>query len=197
MYPAFLRPVRALSLSLNEEVAGIGPSDIPSRSGRGAIGAIRGLLLYLARYYEDIVRALVCSCRCCDVIVERQDYRLTFLESGTIIDMHRRLLTLLAATIILLMVLPPVFNAFDKWDKTPELPMAGHDTETTLMIMALEVGMGVAVAWGSVVFLGWLSAMLLPQLFETGSANASRGVRATEYLLLLFSPPWRPLSLRI
>ncbi|HEV2133617.1 MAG TPA: hypothetical protein VGR47_05090 [Terracidiphilus sp.] len=111
--------------------------------------------------------------------------------------MHRRLLALAAATIILLMVLPPVFNAFDHWDKTPELPLVGHDTETTLMAMALEMGMGFAVAWGSVLFLAWLAEVFLPDRVEFTSALARRGFRATEYLLLLFSPPWPPLALRI
>lgn len=111
--------------------------------------------------------------------------------------MHRRLLALAAATIILLMVLPPVFNTFDKWDKTPELPLVGHDTETTLMVMALEIGMGLAVAWGSLLFLAWLAEVIVPASVDFTSAHARRGFRATEYLLLLFSPPGHPLALRI
>lgn len=111
--------------------------------------------------------------------------------------MDRRLLPLVAAMIILLMVLPPVFNAFDKWDKTPELPLAGHDTETSLMMMALEVGMGIAAAWSSVLLLAWLAAVLLAGMIEAASAQSLAGIRATEYLLLLFSPPWRTDSLRI
>jgi hypothetical protein len=111
--------------------------------------------------------------------------------------MYRRLLALGAAMVILLMVLPPVFNTFDKWDKAPEFPLSGHDTETTLMVMALEVGMGVAVAWGSVLVLGWLAAVLLVWLVEAKPGNVTCGVRATDYLLLLFSPPWRIVSLRI
>jgi hypothetical protein len=111
--------------------------------------------------------------------------------------MHRRLLALAAATIILLMVLPPVFNAFDKWDKTPELPLVGHDTETTVMVMALEIGMGFAVAWGSLLFLLSLAEVFVPEKFKSTAAHARPGFRATEYLLLLFSPPWPPLALRI
>lgn len=111
--------------------------------------------------------------------------------------MHRRLLALVAATAIALMVLPPVCNAFDTWDKRPELPMAGHDTETTLMVMAFEAGMGMAVAVGSVLLLTALAAMLLPARRELSAPRSHAGVRATEYLLLLFSPPWRARSLRI
>lgn len=111
--------------------------------------------------------------------------------------MHRRLLSLAAATIILLMVLPPVLNTFDTWDKKPELPLVGHDTETTLMVMALEVGMGVALAWGSVLLLAWLAAIFVAEMIEPTLSQGRHGIRATEYLLLLFSPPSRPLSLRI
>ncbi len=111
--------------------------------------------------------------------------------------MHRRLLTLATAALILMMVAPPVCNTFDKWDKGHELPLAGHDAETTLMVMAFEVGISVAVAWGSALLLTWLAAVLLPGFLEASPAQTSRGVRATEYLLLLFSPPWRVVSLRI
>lgn len=111
--------------------------------------------------------------------------------------MRRRLLALVTASIILMMVLPPVFNTFDKWDKGPELPLVGHDTETTLMMAALEVGLGVAVAWGLARLLAWLVAVLSPWTIEAVPVHARRGVRATEYLLLVFSPPWPIVSLRI
>jgi hypothetical protein len=111
--------------------------------------------------------------------------------------MHRRLLAFFAATTILLMVLPPVCNLFDKWDKGPELPLTGHDTETTLMAMAFEAGMGMAVAWSSVLLLAWLSRVFLPGAIESALVPVVWGGRATEYLLLLFSPPWRILPLRI
>ena len=112
--------------------------------------------------------------------------------------MRRRLLTIVTASMILMMVLPPVFNVVDKWDKGPELPLVGHDTETTLMMAAVDVGLGVAVAWSTVCLLDWLAAVLLLGMIETGTpAHEHRGVRATEYLLMLFSPPWRIVSLRI
>lgn len=111
--------------------------------------------------------------------------------------MRRRLLTLVAATIILLMVLPPVFNVFDSWDKAPEFPLTGHDTETTLMWMALEIGMGVAVAWSSVLLLAWLAEVLLPGALGIAPTPSRPCFCATEYLLLLFSPPWRDVTLRI
>lgn len=111
--------------------------------------------------------------------------------------MRGRLLNLVTASIILMMVLPPVFNVFDTWDKRPELPLVGHDTETTLMMAAIDIGLGAAVAWSSVCLLAWLAAALPLRRIENASVHAYRGVRATEYLLLLFSPPWRIVSLRI
>jgi len=111
--------------------------------------------------------------------------------------MRRRLPALVMASIILLMVLPPVFNTFDRWDKGPELPLVGHDTETTLMMAALDVGLGMAVAWSAVCLLAWLAAVLELGSIETAAVPVRRGVRATEYLLLLFSPPWRIAPLRI
>jgi hypothetical protein len=111
--------------------------------------------------------------------------------------MKRRLLSLAMASIILMMVVPPVFNTCDKWDKGTELPLVGHDTETTLMMAALETGLGLAVAWSSVRLLSWLAAMLLLHATEIAAVHGRRGFPATEYLLLLFSPPWRIVSLRI
>lgn len=112
--------------------------------------------------------------------------------------MRSHLLTMVTAFMIPVMVLPPVFNVVDKWDKGPELPLVGHDTETTLMMAAVDVGLGVAVPWSSVCLLAWLAAVLLLGMVETGApARAHRGVCATEYLLMLFSPPWRIVSLRI
>jgi hypothetical protein len=111
--------------------------------------------------------------------------------------MRRRLQTLITASIVLLMVLPPLFNTFDTWDKGPELPLVGHDAETTLMMAALDVGLGLAMAWSAGCLLALLAAALLPWLIEIDSVHAHPGFRATEYLLLLFSPPWRIVSLRI
>jgi hypothetical protein len=112
--------------------------------------------------------------------------------------MRRRLLSLVTATIILMMVLPPVFNVLDRWDRGPELPLVGHDTETTLMMAAVDVGLGAAVAWSTVCLLAWLAAVLLPGTIAASAMVAEHyGVGATEYLLLLFSPPWRIVSLRI
>ena len=97
---------------------------------------------------------------------------------------------------ILLMVLPPLFDTFDTWDKRPELPVAGHNTETTIAMMALEAGMGVAVAWASVLLLNWLAEIFAPRMVAR-RARARSGFRATDYLLLLYSPPWAFTSLRI
>lgn len=111
--------------------------------------------------------------------------------------MSSRLLNILVAAIIALMVLPPLFDTFDTWDKTPEFPVVGHNTETTLAAMALEAGMGLTVAWVAVVLVNWLAAWLRRRIAEA-MVEARRGVRATDYLLLLFSPPpWETATLRI
>jgi hypothetical protein len=101
------------------------------------------------------------------------------------------------AAIIALMVLPPLFDTFDTWDKSPEFPVVGHNTETTLAAMALEAGMGLTVAWISVLLVNWLAAWLRPRIAEA-AVKARSGIRATEYLLMLFSPPpWETVTLRI
>jgi hypothetical protein len=109
---------------------------------------------------------------------------------------YRRLLTLVAAVTIFLMVLPPLFDTFDTWDKTPELPVAGHNTETTITVLALETGLGIAVAWASVVLLAWLAAHFAVPLLSL-PLPAQPEARGTEYQLLLFSPPALFTSLRI
>lgn len=110
--------------------------------------------------------------------------------------MKRRLLGIIAAVTILLMVLPPLFDTFDTWDKRPEIPVSGHNTETTLYMLAVGVGMGLTVAWSAVLLLNWLAEMFAPGVLAV-RAQARPGFRATEYLLLLFSPPWAFASLRI
>lgn len=94
------------------------------------------------------------------------------------------------------MVLPPLFDTFDTWDKTPELPVAGHNTETTIAVLALETGLGIAAAWASVVLLAWLAAHFVLPLLSV-RLPAQPEVRGTEYQLLLFSPPTLFTSLRI
>lgn len=110
--------------------------------------------------------------------------------------MSRRILGIVVAVTILLMTLPPFFDAFDKWDRTPEIPVSGHNTETTLSMMAQGVGMGLMVAWSAVLLLQWLAEIFAPRM-PAARAVARAGVRATAYLLLLFSPPWAFASLRI
>jgi hypothetical protein len=109
---------------------------------------------------------------------------------------HRRFLILVAAATILLMVFPPLFDTFDTWDKTPEIPMAGHNAETNLVALALEVGVGLAVAWASVLLLNWLAAWFAPRA-QKAPTPVGPQARATDYLLWLFSPPWALISLRI
>lgn len=110
--------------------------------------------------------------------------------------MNRRVLGIIAAASILLMVLPPLLDTFDTWDRTPEIPVSGHNTETTLSMMAVGVGMGLTAAWSAVLLLNWLAAMFAPRMLRA-RAQARPGFHATDYLLLLFSPPWTFTSLRI
>lgn len=110
--------------------------------------------------------------------------------------MRRRLLGIIAAATILLMVLPPLLDTFDKWDRTPEIPVSGHNTETTLSMLAVGVGMGLTVAWSAVLLLNWLAEIFAPGMLAA-PAQVRPGFRATEYLLLLFSPPWAFATLRI
>jgi hypothetical protein len=112
------------------------------------------------------------------------------------VSVSRRFISIFAGIIILLMVLPPLFDTFDTWDKTPEIPVVGHNTETTISVMAIEVGMGFAVAWSIVLLLRWLAEAFAPKLLDTPRPT-QLGVRATDYLLLLFSPPRGLTSLRI
>ena len=95
------------------------------------------------------------------------------------------------------MVLPPVFDTFDTWDRRPEIPMAGHNTETTVRELSAELGMCMVVAWAAIQLMQWLVELLAPYLLQIFSAPLGPEVRATEYLLVLFSPPWRSVSLRI
>jgi len=97
---------------------------------------------------------------------------------------------------ILLMVIPPLFDTFDTWDKTPEIPVAGHNTETTLVLISVGVGMYLTVAWLSVILMNWLVALLEPLLCQR-TPVVQPHPHGTDYLLLLFSPPLSFISLRI
>ena len=111
--------------------------------------------------------------------------------------MYRHVVHFVATVAVLLMVLPPVFDAFDTWDKRPEFPMVGHNTETNIVVFTADLGMCVVVAWASIYLMQWLVTLFAPYLPQIFSAPHGPEVRATEYLLWLFSPPWRVVSLRI
>lgn len=102
------------------------------------------------------------------------------------------------AITILLMVLPPLLQTFDTWDRKPEIPVAGHDTEATVVELSFECGLCLTVAWVSITVLSNL-AVMLASVADALAPAASVVARAlgTDYLLLLFSPPWRLVSLRI
>ena len=102
------------------------------------------------------------------------------------------------AITILLMVLPNLLQAIDSWDRKPEIPIAGHDTEATLVELGFEAGLCLAVAWVSIAVLSCQAIMLalVADALARAAVVVSRAF-GTDYLLLLFSPPWRPTSLRI
>ena len=112
-------------------------------------------------------------------------------------DVYRHVVHFVVTVAVLLMVLPPVFDAFDTWDKRPEFPMVGRNTETNIVVFTADLGMCMVVAWASICLMQWLVTLLAPCLPQIFSAPRGPEVRATEYLLLLFSPPWRDVSLRI
>lgn len=110
--------------------------------------------------------------------------------------MYRRFLICVAAAAILLMVVPSMLETFDTWDKTPEIPVAGSDTETTLVVIGAAVGMFLGVAWLSVLLMNWLASLFEPLLPEPAPATQPHSYGAL-YLRLLFSPPLSLTSLRI
>jgi len=110
---------------------------------------------------------------------------------------YRHVIHFVATVAVLLMVLPPVLDTFDTWDKRPELPMVGRNTETNIVVCTADLAMCMVVAGSSICLLQWLVTLFAPYLQQIFSAPHGPEVRATEYLLLLFSPPWRVVSLRI
>ena len=111
--------------------------------------------------------------------------------------MYRHVVHFVATLAVLLMVLPPVLDTFDTWDKRPELPIVGRNTETNIVVFTADLAMCMVVAWASICLMQWLVTLLARCLLQIFSAPPRPEVRATEYLLLLFSPPWRVVSLRI
>lgn len=109
----------------------------------------------------------------------------------------RRLRNLVAAFAIALMVFPPLFDTFDSWDKGVELPFIGHNTETNIVIATAELGICFVVAVASVLFFSWVATFF--KSFAAAFAPAIREPHkhATDYLLLLYSPPWHTTALRI
>jgi hypothetical protein len=110
---------------------------------------------------------------------------------------YRHVVHFVATVAVLLMVLPPVFDAFDTWDKRPEFPMVGRNTETNIVVWTADLAMCLVVAFESICLMQWLVRLFAPYLLQIFSVPLGPEVRATEYLLLLFSPPWRVVSLRI
>ena len=112
-------------------------------------------------------------------------------------DPVRRLRHLVAAMAILLMVVPPLFDTFDTWDKGPELPVIGHNTETNVVLATASLGICFAVISAGILVFNGLAALLEASIeVSTPMAPLARA-RSTDYLLLLYSPPWRLSSLRI
>jgi len=95
------------------------------------------------------------------------------------------------------MVLPPVFDTFDTWDKRPEIPIVGHNTETTIAVMSLGIGMCLGVAWLSILLLDRLFSRILRFLALSECVEVRMVALGSDYLLLLFSPPSHTVTLRI
>lgn len=112
--------------------------------------------------------------------------------------MHRRALIFVVVAAIFMMVLPHVLEIFDTWDKRPEIPVAGHDTESTLMEVGFAAGACIGIAWLCASLTTFAAKILLPLLFSPEPEFAVQPFQtATDYLKLLFSPPVSPPVLRI
>lgn len=104
---------------------------------------------------------------------------------------------LFGAMTIFLMVLPPLFDTFDNWDTKPELPVVGHNVETTVVVVSVDLSLCFVVAWVSTLLLKWLLALFSQFAHNLAPVSIQPNAYGIEYLLLLFSPPWRLTSLRI
>lgn len=111
--------------------------------------------------------------------------------------MYRHFVHLVAGLAVLLMIVPPVCDTFDRWDRRPEMPMVGHNTETTVVVFTADLGLCMVVAWASIQLMQWLVAVFAPYILIVVRSSFGPLMRATDYFLLLFSPPWRQISLRI
>ena len=106
--------------------------------------------------------------------------------------MRSRALTTAASLILLICLLCPIVEMFDRWDHTPQ---NGSDTEYTFVVLALCAGAALAVA--RIVF----SAPLLDSAVELVSKSCLRnslasGGRGSFFVVPIpLSPP--PLALRI
>lgn len=112
-------------------------------------------------------------------------------------DPVRRLRHLVAALAIILMVVPPLFDTFDTWDKGPELPVVGHNTETNLVFVSAGLGICLALASAAILLFNSFAALFAAADGASMPARSAPQRRATDYLLLLFSPPWPLVALRI
>ena len=112
-------------------------------------------------------------------------------------DPVRRLRHLVAALAVLLMVVPPLFDTFDTWDKGPELPVVGHNTETNVVLATASLGICFAVASAAIFIFNGFAALFAAPSAAAAPALRIPHARATGYLLRLYSPPWRLVSLRV
>ena len=92
------------------------------------------------------------------------------------------------------MVLPPLFEFFDRWDN---IPATGNDTAVTLVVIGLCVGLCFAAVSLIARLAGVIFFSLVALLSGAPAARPSLRAHTLGYQLLLFSPPQSPAPLRI
>ena len=91
------------------------------------------------------------------------------------------------------MALSPMLEFVDTWDK---YPLTGCDTELVMLGFGVVLGLCFGMAWLAVRLISVILCSLLllpPEMAPAAQPFAHKA----DYLLLLFSPPWRLTSLRI
>ena len=92
-----------------------------------------------------------------------------------------------------MMAVPQLYQTFDRWDTVADI---GRDTEWTLLVVGVCIGVCLLSALLIVELTGWLVAIFMRRLPATLSV-AQLQSKGTDFLRLLFSPPLTATSLRI
>lgn len=107
--------------------------------------------------------------------------------------MNRRFHTFVAVAAILLMAISQMCELFDRFDTIADV---GHDTEFMLIVIGMCIGLCLLLAWLMVQLVRTVFSLIM-WLLRGASPGAQPHSFGTEYLLLLFSPPWQTTTLRI